>query len=623
MTRTPLTNEPPLLDPERALRLVEDARAIRKGPGDWQRADHDEIAASLLEDAALLALDVAIDTGDPRLLEAALELAEDADGGYWEDDFAGLAEQLVPHVAAITNAIRDCARSPSDSLRESTAKALGPRALRSMKGKGDEHDAEAAQIVFSLAKDEVGAVRKSARDALGGVAPPAWAALFPRDPLASRPAAEAAALRGPLDRAAELLDMQGMSDAEPLATAIAELPDDLAMPILDRFLRIPYGLHAKGAGALLERWVTGDADGARLFAWLEEIPEGNRDEDGERIGALLARRSDEERVALGMRLAPLLFRFGERVDRAERGSIYSLKAAEGALKGCWPDEADPTPLLELRLGAPLAEAGAPDPGPRRVDLGVHALERVALAPRASFEAIAEPLVDAFLAGFPGRWARIADSASSRLLEVSHPRLRAHAEAQLREGSADKEIGWALRYLVGGGHDPTIDPEPAALLATAARDPRLRAAMTEDHHLSEVARELLRAQLTEGALSPHEAIVLARSIAVASEEDLTEAEWAALAEAREQAALRDRAAAMYVLAYREEWSAADHAFAERLAGEHGGDEHVASLMSLGFYQRPAPERVPLLERLLAHRHDRETREEIRDAIEMCRDGRRPL
>lgn len=619
MTRTPLTNEPPLLEIERALRLVEDARAIRKGPGDWQRADHDEIAASLLEDAALLALDVAIDTGDPRLLEAALELAEDAEGdGFWEDDFAGVAEVLLPHVAAITNAIRDCARSPSDSLRESTAKALGPRALRSMKGTGDEHDAEAAQIVFALAKDEVGAVRKSARDALGGIAPPAWAALFPRDPLASRPAAEAAALRGPLDRASELLDKQDMGDAEPLASAVAELPDDLAMPILDRFLRIPYALHAKGAGALLERWVTGDADGARLFAWLEEIPEGSRDGDGARIGALLARRSDEERVALGMRLARLFSRF----DRA--ATIRSFKATEGVLAGCWPDSADPTPLLELRLGAPLAEAGADDPEPPAGYLGLSAVTPIALAPRTSFEAIVEPLVDAFLAGFPGRWARIADSASERLLEVSHPRLRAHAEAQLREGEAANAIGWALRYLTGGGHDPTIDPEPAALLATAARDPRLRAAMIEDHHLSELARELLRAQLADGALSPHEAIVLARSIAVASEEDLTEAEWAALAEAREQTELEDRAAAMYVLAYREEWTAADQAFAEQMAGEHGGDEHVAGLMSLGFYQRPAPERVPLLERLLAHRHDREIREEIRDAIEMCRRaGRRPL
>lgn len=599
------------MDVERALRLVESARAIRKGPAGGE-------LSALLGDAALLALDVAIDTGDPRLLDAALELAGDAEGNrFWEHDFAGLAEQLLPHVAEITNAVRDCARSSSDSLRASTAKALGPRALRSMKGKGDERDAEAAQIVFALAKDEVGAVRKSARDALGGVAPPAWAALFPRDPLASRPAAEAAALRGPLDRAAELLDKQGMGDAEPLASAVAALPDDLAMPILDRFLRVPYGLHAKGAGALLERWVTGDADGARIFAWLEEIPEGSRDEDGERIGALLATRSDEERVALGMRLAPLLARF----DQAD--TFYALKVTEGALTGCWPDAADPTALLELRLGAPLAEAGAPDPQPPAGGLGQSMLERIALAPRASFEAIVEPLVDALLAGFPGRWARIADSVSRRLLEVSHPRLRAHAEMQLREGTATKAIGWALRYLAGGGHDPTIDPEPAALLATAAREPRLRAAMIEDHQLSKTAREPLRAQLAEGALSPRETIVLARRIVVAKRESLTAAEWAAVGEAREQVALRDRAAAMFVLAYKEDWTAADHAFAEQMAGEHGGDEHVASEMSRGFYQRPAPERVPLLERLLAHRHDRETREEIRDAIERCREGRRPL
>src|SRR5690606_35846563 len=98
------------------------------------------------------------------------------------------------------------------------------------------------------------------------------------------------------------------------------------------------------------------------------------------------------------------------------------------------------------LGAPIDRAGEPDPQPAS-EGGVPPLLHIALAPRAAFAHIAEPLVGAFLAGFPGRWRRVATGVSLRLLEVSHPRLRAHAEARLREGTANEEIAWALRYLV--------------------------------------------------------------------------------------------------------------------------------------------------------------------------------
>src|SRR5690606_35568289 len=85
MSRSSLPNEPPLLDPERDLRLAEDARAFLKSPGDWSSAEGSLLAWLVAQDAALLALEVAIDTKDPALLAATLELAEDSARG---DDVA-------------------------------------------------------------------------------------------------------------------------------------------------------------------------------------------------------------------------------------------------------------------------------------------------------------------------------------------------------------------------------------------------------------------------------------------------------------------------------------------------------------------------------------------------------
>jgi hypothetical protein len=649
-SRERLPNEPPLLDDERAIRLAEEATAFFRAPGDG-RHELSRLAVKTAMDAAHLALETAIDTGDPRVLDAALELATQRARGWGEERFeieiALAASEIFPALTAMTsvaplrdglptpandsrgrptvtplrsvidNRVRDCARSSSSFLRRLTAKGLGPRALRSLRGESAEADAEvdaeAAGIVFALTKDKDADVRAAAREALGGAAPPAWATFFPRDPLATLPAAEAARLRGPLDRAAEALEEGVSKDAAPLAEAIAELPDALATPILDAWMKTSRAAQAKGAEPLIERWLRLDPEGERTEAWLRSMGDDNPMlESGARVGALVKRLPVEHARAIGLRVAAFL--------TDDRAHPYGRMYGEGLLTACWPDEADPTPLLELALGAPIADAAAL-PDAEDASLANSTFVQLALAP-ATLEVLLEPLVDAFLAGLPGRWARLRYQVPDRLLEVAHPRLRAHAEALLREGEG-AALTWALRYLTGGGHDPSVDPPVERFLVDAARDPRLRAALLGDPSLRAPGLHVLRAQLTSGELPPEEVISVAALFHVASDEaSLRPEEWAAVRRARVliEAPAR-RAAAVALLPAFARWTPEDRAFVDGLIDDHAHIDGVAYWIANGLVPgwEPAPEPalVPLLERLIARASAKASDAILRPKLAVCR------
>lgn len=588
MSRSPLRNEPPLLDVERALRLVEDATLLRRRTREDEDVSLAMVLSKLPHDAALLALETATDTGDPRLLAAALDLA--IEGARWDEEptefqVASIAQVLLPNITEIDNRVRDCARSKSSMLRAYTAKGLGERALRSMRGEGDEVDAEAASIVFALARDEDALVRKCAREALGGAAPPAWAPFFVRDPLAARPAAEAARLRGPLDRAAEALEGRIYKDATPLAEAIAELPDELAGPILDAWMRSTGGRSRKGAEPLVERWLSLGEE--RLFAWMRDAKLDVLDMSCSSITPALRKRSD---AGICMRLAHFCDELGARED--EPGVSSRLTSVAKLLAGAWPDDADPTPLLELGLGAPLADAGALE-----WDEGSHTyarikLREIALAPRPAFSALVEPLVAAFVAGCPGRWGRDSTTIRERLLGVPHPALRAHAEACLREDD-DAATAWALRYLARGGHDPEHDPAPEVMLREAARDPRLRAIMLTEPELRGPAQALVRGRFAE--LEPREVIDLAASLLDAGEA-LDRGEWARVREAR--ARIEDPTDALHALPPSELWTEEDAAFVREVVDAAvDGLRPVGALIGalmIALANRPREELLTVLE-----------------------------
>ena len=603
-SRERLPNEPPLLEDERAIRLAEEATALFRAPGGGLH-ELSRLAVKSAMDAAHLALETAIDTGDPRVLDAALELATQRARGWGEERFeveiALAASEIFPVLTTIDNRVRDCARSSSSFLRQLTAKGLGARALRSLRGESAEADAEvdaeAAGIVFALTKDKDADVRAAAREALGGAAPPAWATFFPRDPLATLPAAEAARLRSPLDRAAEALEEGVSKDAAPLAEAIAELPDELATPILDAWIRTPFSRRAENTTPLLERWLALDPDGERTVSWLRKLSSDDLDlESGARIGRLVKLLPTDHARAIRLRVAAFL---AEDDDHAPYGSMN----AERLLEACWPDDADPTPLLELALGAPIAEAAALQEREEDAPPMSAVIAKLALAP-ATLEVLLESLVDAFLAGMPGRWQRVKHEVEERVVAIAHPRLRAHAEALLREGEG-AALTWALRYLTRGGHDPSVDPPVERFLEDAVRDPRLRAAMLKDGKLRAPANHLLRAQLTAGELPLDEVISVAASFHDASDEaSLRPEEWAVVRRARVQIEDPvDRASAVGLLPPFARWTAEDHAFVDSLIDDHGGDDGVAIRITVGLVPSlsrtsPCPELVPLFERLLA-------------------------
>src|SRR5690606_27232674 len=121
---------------------------------------------------------------------------------------------------------------------------------------------------------------------------------------------------------------------------------------------------------------------------------------GKRVGAALARRPSADAAAIGVRIARLIVELDEERD------IDPLSLAEDILKESWPADADPTPPLELLLGAPLADAGEADPEPPPLhDPGIPPLVALAVARGFAVEPAREALIHAFLASSPGRWRR--------------------------------------------------------------------------------------------------------------------------------------------------------------------------------------------------------------------------
>ena len=103
-SRVRLLNEPPLLDPERAIRLAKDAQAFFDSPSDGGH-ELGRQAVKTAMDAAHVAIETAIDTGDPHVLAAALPLATKRavgwDDEHFEYEIASAAAPIFPSVSLL------------------------------------------------------------------------------------------------------------------------------------------------------------------------------------------------------------------------------------------------------------------------------------------------------------------------------------------------------------------------------------------------------------------------------------------------------------------------------------------------------------------------------------------
>lgn len=600
MSRIRLTHDQPLCTIDEAFVLLAQAKAFIDQPGDDDFSTREPRSLLLLKhraalDASLVAVEVATDTGDPHLLSAALEGAHDAGGwGRLEDEdvFAAAVEEILPLQPEITNRIRECARSRSPGLRAAVATGLGARALRSLQGTGDEVDAEAARIVVELTKDADADVRQHARTSLAGLAPPAWLTFFPSDPLASRSASEAARYRAPLDTAAEALEKGLHRHTQALVNAIALLPDDLALPILEAWVRMSGAIVQEGAATLLDRWLRGDEGGQRLLRWLVDEKHEEAFLHGGTVAAALRRTPPTQIIASCLNIAEQLAGSEVSVRQYQLGQV---------LEQAWPAEADRIPLLEIALGASVQEASN-TPASKRNDAS---LLQLALAPGPGLEPLKDVLIEAFLAGAPGRWQSTAWRLEKIALTFRDARLRAYAERQLNEEG--KGMVWALEYLLSTGHEPETDAPIEQILNTFVRQPSTRAAILKMPNLAGTAKTTLRTLLLQADLAPAELMELASTVSAANGQldpltkqrifDFTDEEMRAIRAARlllEED--HDVSKALGLLPNFPGWTDEDHEFVARTVRRFG-EGRTSLMLSLLFEKAASPTLLPLAKELL--------------------------
>ena len=600
MSRIRLTRDQPLCTVEEAFTLLAQAKAFIDQPEDADFSRREPHSLRLLKhraalDASLVAVEVATDTGDPHLLSAALDGAcEAASWDRLEDEhvFAVAVEEILPLQPEITNRIRECARSRSSTLRASTAKGLGARAVRSLQGMGDEVDAEAARMVVALTNDADAQVRKQARASLAGLAPPAWLTFFPSDPLASRSASDAARFRAPLDAAAEALEKGLYRHTQALVDAIALLPDDLAEPILEAWMRMRGALSVEGAATLLDRWLRGDESGERLLRWLLDEKQDEALLQGEAVALALRRTPPAQIIASCLSIA-------EELARSEV-SLRQYQLSQ-VLERAWPAEADRIPLLEAALGTSIQEAGN-TPAAKRNDA---ALFQLALARGPGLDPLIDVLIEAFLAGAPGRWQSTVWRLEQTTLTFRDPRLRAYAERQLHEEG--KGMTWALEYLLGTGHDPNTDAPIEQILNTFVRQPTTRATVLKMPNLAGKAKATLRTMLLQTDLAPEELMGLASTVSRAYVQldpltkervfDFTDDEMKAIRSARVLLKKDDDVVtALGLLPTFPGWTDEDHAFVTETVRRFG-DGRMSLMLSLTFEKAASPTLLPLAEELL--------------------------
>ncbi len=609
MTRVRLTQDPPLCTVEEAFTLLAQAKAFIEAPDADDFVRQESRPRRLLKhraalDASLVAVEVAVDTGDPHLLSAALEGAQRA--AEWgrlerEGTYATAVEEILPNLGAITNVVRDCAVSNSAVLRAAVAKGLGVRALRTLQGQGDAVDAEAARMVTALLSDGDPRVRQAARECLGGMAPPAWLAFFPSDPLASLSAAEAARLRAPLDAAAEALEKQRYGTEEEFERAIGALPDNLAVPILESWVRSKHALHQASA-ALLDRWLLGDEDGARVVRWFLEEERRDTYSHSEKVARALRRAPRAQCIATCLRAARQLM----ELDQTSSASL----ALGQFLEQAWPNDADRVPLLEIVFGMSLGEAARAEPVTTSDEIHHDVtLLKCALGPGPGLDSLRDTLIEVFVAGAPGRWQANSWMLTKTVSSFVDPRLRAFAERQLATG--DNQVTWALSYLTGAGHDPQVDPPIQHTLTQAIHHATTRSAILEAPELASKVKKQLRALLAREDFAPEELIQIAYrtgGISMFSSDDsgfdFTDEEMRVIRAARVQLHNdTDVAVALQLLPPFPAWTEKDYEFVTRAMHRFGNDGRVTITLATLFEKAASPKLLSLAEELsrIATRH----------------------
>ncbi len=453
--------------------------------------------------------------GDARFLERLLRSLRTIDGYELSTFAASTVGRVLINLlerAPVGPAIDALAASTSQRVREAVAQGLARRA------------SEARPVLWRLAADRTREVRVRARAALKPEFVPPWLGVLSADPASLVDADTLEAARATLDTVLTWAN-QPKRDEHVLHPAVAQLPEALAVDLLERMLAAAddYHVHKEGAVLLaaLMRWPSGPAAAWRVWSARDSY----------------AHRSVAEQALTGLppeEAADRALVLVAHVRALPETSGAAVECAAEAVEHGWPASADPRRLFEALVAWP---------DPSSASSTVRARLARGLVTAADPDIAAQLLTS--LAAGDLRLANPLASARDGILAALPLEQRLAAARQAQQHAAT--IPWAVATLL---EDSAATAEERAAWL---RDPDQREHVL-DHHLEAMA-DLLRAELLAGALSDED---LSRLSAHVDAQD-TEA-WDGIR------ARRDAPAASPALVFclpRGPWAEADVAHVERL------------------------------------------------------------
>lgn len=560
--------------------------------------------------------------GDASLLQLVATMLEEQGG--WDDhadrDTDVVAEglgELLRRGAPVTDSVEAFAASPSDDIRAVIAAGVRPTNERAVK------------LLEKLAKDPIADVRKPAQEALASRGElPWWTGKWQRDPLAHLPAADAEALRDPIERISAMLDDSRwalMKHDREFAELVAKLPDPIAVDVLETMLasggnhatRMPLtGAHLLSREGGIEAFLRVLSGWAKTRAF--HLTADHK--------AMVAALPHDRALVVGLALAKHALS-APAAMRDEVCTSYYL-AAELA-EAVMPPGADLSPIVALILEAPEVTTS------RGMDFLMSKIASVLGAKNARPGALSERLIAARLAGYPGAWSRMSANVDKLLQKAPFELLRPAVEQALRSDD-DKLARWGLRCILTDAHAAETDGSRLELAARLCKDARLRGLLVADPTLTKMAIVPLRAALRRGELACAEALnvvsaisdlwggvaamFFSRALTSTEKEDarqkvrdehalflgpeelsgpVTEDEWAALRRARDASPTNDYGAWMRMLSVLPEgpWHPDDRALLDRALASFGEHPELAMPISMCLTAKATVDDLAIFDRLI--------------------------
>jgi hypothetical protein len=416
-----------------------------------------------------------------------LERWADALEGYQDDnvsardDVLEAVKEMLADGAAVTVEVRRMARSRRSDMRRAVAQGLKPR----VEG--------ARELLEALSQDSDPYARQAAREKLATLGEvPWWYGKFRSDPLLRLSDEDGVRLRPTLMGIAEWMDLATYARKgreHVLVEHVCKLPDALALEVAEQFLSSWTERYAEQA-AEIARHVAARERGTELVWRLVEAASAGEDH---RITAAhsIERLFQDADADLRERVGrELLARAA-----ATTGSLEARVTAARIVASLWPDECDPTPVLDAFVALPKGDPASDDF--RRMYLG-QCLERETL----DLGPVTDRLVEAFKDGCPGPYARLR-GVVERAVGSLDPAIQRRLASEALAGDDEQRRTWALCRLCGPLYDEAIDGERWEFAGKLMSDERNRALLVKAETRQRLV-PLLREQLVADLLTLEEA-----------------------------------------------------------------------------------------------------------------------